>query len=210
MNDDVPFVVATMSGEIVRHGRCPRAMVAVQAGPGEQAVEGAGQPLDHYVWDGAVRPFTAAQAQGRRNRPDAHAVRDMGAMAWQAVRPAGEVLAIAKAEAWHKIKQQREASIGAVLESPFGRFDADPASRAALAEALALRHAAPGGDPVLTWTTADNQAVALTLADLADIGRRLAQRTQRCHDQSRQLRARIDKAETLAELASVAWSPPTE
>jgi hypothetical protein len=58
MNDDptanVPFVVYTTDGTIQRTGTCPRSMVAIQAGEGELAMEGAATDLEHSVIGGKI------------------------------------------------------------------------------------------------------------------------------------------------------------
>jgi hypothetical protein len=197
------FVVADLDGQIVRFGSCPATMVAVQAAAGEQAIQGRGDARLHYVWDGHLRDFTAPQVQRRSARPGPWCLWSMTEMDWIDQRAPGAALAQAKVAAWDAVKASRDAAINAQLSTEVGNFDAGPCSRAAMVEALAL--GGWTGEEVINWTTAGNQAVALTLAQLSAVARLVAQRTQACHDQARQLRQQIDAATTPAELAAVTW-----
>jgi hypothetical protein len=203
VTEQCDFVVADLDGQIVRFGSCPATMVTAQAAAGEQAIQGRGDPLLHYVWDGHVRDFTAAQVQRRSARPGPWCLWSMVEMDWIDQRAPGVALAEAKAATWNAIKAARDAAISAQLSTEFGNFDAGPCSRAAMVEALALGGWA--GEDTINWTTADNQSVALTPAQLSAVARLLAQRTQACHDQARQLRQQIDAATTTAELAAITW-----
>lgn len=52
----VRFVVADAAGRILRSGSCPRRMLAAQAGPDEQVVEGVGGDGSHRVEGGRIVP----------------------------------------------------------------------------------------------------------------------------------------------------------
>jgi hypothetical protein len=91
----------------------------------------------------------------------------------------------------------------APIDTAFGAFDADPASRSALVEALALGGA--GGRDTVRWTTADNLVVELTLEQLAGVALQVAQRTEQCHAHAQQLRVRIEQAATAGELEAIRW-----
>lgn len=210
----VDYVVAAADGRILRWGTCPPDMLAVQAGDGEHAVQGRGRPDTHCVRDGTLCTFTPAQRQRLAHRPGPWAVWSLAAMDWHDPRTASEALDDAKASAWADVKAARAAAINGPITTPWGRFDADPASRAAIAEALSLRRLQGDlqGDEGVTWTTADNQAVSLTWAQLADVAQRIARRTQQAHDGARRLREQIDQAQDLAAVhacrASAAENPP--
>jgi hypothetical protein len=121
-------------------------------------------------------------------------------MDWEDPRPGHAVLAEAKTRAWADVKAARSAAINGPITTPLGRFDADPSSRAAIADALSLRQlvAADACDEVVTWTTADNQSVSLTLAQLADVAQCIARRTQHAYEVARLLREQIDQAPDIA------------
>jgi hypothetical protein len=204
--ETVNYVVAGLDGQIIRAGTCPRSMIAAQAGIGEQAVEGAADPILQYVFDGVVRDFTPAQSIRRLHKPGAWAVWRMEDMDWYDPRPAADQLRAAKSELWFAIKAARRAAIDAVISTPFGYFDADPDSRAAISEALAFRALdSTSATQPITWTTADNQAITLTVEQFGELARLLADRTQACHDQARRLRAAIEAASTPQDLTAINW-----
>jgi hypothetical protein len=119
-------------------------------------------------------------------------------MRWVDVRSLEEL----KAERWAQIKAARTAAMDAPIDTTFGLFDACPASRSALAEAM---HVAP-----VVWTTADNEAVTLDAPSLAEVLRLIGQRTQACHATARGLRVCVDAAGTVSELAAVTWPCPAD
>lgn len=95
-DEQVPFSVADLGGEIVRTGFCPRSMLSIQARDGEQLVEGCGDAVADYVFDGGLRSFTPAQQERRVRRP-AHHRWDMAQMDWVHLRSLDEDLREVKA-----------------------------------------------------------------------------------------------------------------
>jgi hypothetical protein len=128
-----------------------------------------------------LQPYTAAQQAAKAQRVP-HSTWDNRAMAWVDARP----LEALRAGRWALIKGARTAAMDAPIDTAFGVFDADPASRSALVEALAL---SGSGRALVRWTTADNQVVPLSLEELASVALQIAQRTEQCHAHAQRPRA---------------------
>lgn len=189
----------TRTGEIEISGTCREDdFDQLQEGPDQVKVIGSGTPATHYYTPLGLQEYTPEQRQTKAQRRP-HCNWDNGGMRWVDIRPFPEL----RQQRWCEIKMDRQVAIDAPLSMPYGTFDADQRSRAAITEALALRSLMPG-EP-LRWTTADDQAVELSLAELAEVGALIAQRTQHCHETAQVLRQRIDLAATPEELAEITW-----
>ena len=122
---------------------------------------------------------------------------------WVDPRPLSEL----KALRWTAIKGDRETQINTPLVTPFGSFDADPASRSNISDAVLLMNnlVAAGQSPTITYTLHDNAEVVLTAAQMVTVGLLLGQKVQTAFGTARTLRASIDAATTAVEVAAVSW-----
>jgi hypothetical protein len=197
-------LVDQVSGEIQVSGRCRDADLDTQPEAGHQIkVVGYGTRATHYYTPMGLCEYTPEQ-RAAKSQAQPHSRWDNGLMKWVDVRPLAEL----RAERWSQIKAARAAVVGAPIGTPFGRFDACPASR----EALAVAHAnsrrrklwRPGTPPV-EWTTADNLVVPLDASHLAELLRLIGLRTQQAHAQARALRSRIDAASSIGDLEAITW-----
>jgi hypothetical protein len=196
----VKYVVADRAtGEIEMHGTCFDVdLDAVPVQAHQVKLVGDAHPATHYHDEVlGLQPYTAAQQAAKVQRVP-HSRWDNRAMAWVDARP----LEALRADRWAQIKGARAAAMDAPIDTAFGVFDADPASRSALVEALAL---SGSGRALVRWTTADNQVVPLSLEELASVALQIAQRTEQCHTHAQQLRVRIEQAATAGELETIRW-----
>lgn len=192
-------LVDRASGEIEVSGTClecdlPRQVV----GDHQVMVIGPGSSATHYYAEGALCEYTPQQREAKQQQP-LHCRWHNHLMCWVDMRPLDEL----RMARWVLIKVARQAAVEAVIATPWGAFDADAASRTAMASAASLKQ------PV-AWTTADNQAVTLSAVQLQEVLRQIEQRTQNCHALARSLRARIDQAAHAEELAAIKWPPALE
>lgn len=194
-------LVDVRTGEIEVSGTCQAEdFDHLQEQPHQIKVVGAASRATHYYTPLGLVAYTPEQ-RAAKAQPVPHSNWSNHDMRWHDVRAFPEL----QGQRWDEIKAAREAAVHAVLATPYGPFDADPRSRAAIAETLAFRtQTGTPAEPVL-WTTADNQVVSLTLAQLGEVAQLVATRTQACHDLARQLRQQIDAAITPAELAAITW-----
>ena len=112
-----------------------------------------------------------------------------------------------KAEKWEEIKLAREAEIDSLLETPYGDFDADPVSRQNITDAvLMVKTLQELGQPSsIDFTLADNSVVALTAAEMINVGLLLGAKVQSAHSTGRALRTQLDAAETPEAVDLVVW-----
>jgi hypothetical protein len=112
-----------------------------------------------------------------------------------------------KAERWEQIKLARTAAINAPLVTPYGTFDADPASRQNITDAILMVQTLDQlGEPSsIDFTLADNSVVTLTVSEMVDVGLRLGAQVQAAHATSRVLRGQLDAATTAEAVDSVHW-----
>ena len=198
MTASIDYVLVNrFNGEIEVCGRCQHGDLDTQPEAAHQVkVVGYGTPATHYFTPLGLCEYTPEQRAAKALRPP-HSRWDNAQMRWIDVRPCAEL----RAERWAIVKAARTAATDAPIDTPFGRFDADPSSRAALGEAFAVQDATA----TVTWTTADNTLVTLFRADLAELLRLVDQRTQQAHSQARVLRSRIEAALDVADLEAITW-----
>lgn len=112
-----------------------------------------------------------------------------------------------KNEKWEEIKRSRDAAINAPLSTPYGVFDADPNSRANIANSvLYLQTLEQQGTPgTVDWTLADNTTITLNYQEMSTVGLLLGQRTNAAYDTGRALRTQIDAATTIPEVEAIHW-----
>lgn len=111
---------------------------------------------------------------------------------------------------WEEIKTAREEEkVSPFLTTPFGVFDAGTEARANLQGTLqGLAAAAQLGiaPATIEWTLADDSAVVLTPAQLAQVAVLLLARGDGAHRKARQLRSAIYSATTAAQVWAVTWA----
>jgi hypothetical protein len=194
------LLVDAQLGEIEGQGRCsPEDLDRIAEQPHQVKVIGTGNPATCYYTALGLREYTPEQRAAKADRKVHHRWNNQY-MRWVDARPLDELRALR----WAVVKAARCATVDAPIDTPFGRFDADAASRAALAEGLALSRGLAAGDS-LAWTTADNAVVQLGEAQLAEVLRLIGMRTQAVHAKARALRLRIGAATTLDELEAITW-----
>ena len=181
------------SGEIEVSGTCQALdLDAQQLADHQTKIIGRGARATHYLGPGGLTKYTPEQ-QAEKARQPPHCRWDNVLMRWIDARP----LADLRAACWAGIKEARTRAADSPIDTPFGRLDACPSSRAALAAAGA---AAP-----VEWTTADNAVVQLDADALAQVLRLIGRRTQSCHSVAQALRARIEAAVTVEALDAINW-----
>jgi hypothetical protein len=186
-------LVNRTSGEVEVSGSCAAHDVQAQPLADHQLrVIGKGTWATHYQAPTGLTAYTPEQRQAKAS-PQPHCTWDNHRMGWVDVRPFHQL----QADRWAQIKVDRAAAMDAPIDTPFGRFDADPHSRAVLAVAQA---------PV-PWTLADNTVVDLDAQSLTEVRRLIGQRLHACHVQGRELRARIASATTTKDLEAIEWPP---
>lgn len=119
----------------------------------------------------------------------------------------------ARANAWARIKQIREAVETRGCEAPLGRVDTDPQSQLRIAGAVqaASLAKASGGAFLLDWTMADNSAVPHDADQMIAMGIAVMMHVNACHEWARGVRGAIEAAETVETVNSAADSslPPS-
>jgi len=186
-------LVNVRTGEIEAAGSCDaQSFDAMCESDHRVKVIGTASSATHYYTPLGLQEYTPAQRLAKAT-PQPHSTWDNRLMRWVDVRPLDEL----RAERWASIKAARAAEADAPIDTPFGRFDACPSSRAALAAAVA--------DAPVEWTTADNGMVSLDAEGLAEVLRLIGRRTQACHAVARGLRARIEAAATVEDLEAIHW-----
>lgn len=175
--------------------------------PGYRRVEVPFTVTDESHWispAGDPVAYTPAQRQAKATVPPHPAHWSNQAMAWVDDRSLSEV----REDQWRQIKAAREAAEWGGFDTPFGRFDSDPASQtkiigAAQLASIALAQGAPFN---IEWTLQDNTRVSLDAAQMIAVGAALANHVNAIHQRGRQLRAQIEAAATLADLESITWT----
>jgi hypothetical protein len=187
-------LVDRATGEVEVAGSCPECDVEAQSPADHQVlVMGRGSRATHYHGPEGLMEYTPDQRNAKQ-WPLPHCRWDNAHMRWVDVRPLPEL----RAARWAVVKHARQATIDSPIVTRSGVFDADPGSRAALASAAAFGQ-------VVTWTTADNDAVKLTPGELMELLQACERRTQSCHEVARALRARIESVTTEKELDAIRW-----
>lgn len=110
-----------------------------------------------------------------------------------------------KANKINQLKAERDRREVAPVQTSKGLFDYDDKSRDRLAIA---RQALMDNDsiPFLSWTTADNQRVTLSIADFAEINSMAAYRSNLLHVQYNELKKLVNACETVEEVEAITWA----
>lgn len=109
-----------------------------------------------------------------------------------------------KAAKISELKGIRDAKEVEAIQTEKGIFDYDDKSRDRLAIARqALTDA--GGTGTIMWTTADNQRVALGVADFAAINGAAAVRSNSLHVLYNDLKEQVNACETVEEVEAIHW-----
>lgn len=153
-------------------------------------------PLNSYYANGAwvVKPLQL----------DFHHQWDAATKSWVDPRP----LPAIQAAQWIAIKASRDAAIAAPLVTPYGTFDADPASQTAITNAVLMLQslAALGTPTTIDFTLHDNTTVTLTGAEMTQVGLLLGAQTQAAYTKARAYQTAINSATTPAEVQAITWS----
>ena len=149
----------------------------------------------HYIASGVPVVMPA--------QPDPAFVWDWLTHAWTDPR----TLAQRKATKWASMKAARNTAINAPLVTPHGTFDADPASRANIAGAVALAQTLAAAVPPfsITYTLADNTSVVLDGPGMVSVGLALGAQVQAAFATARALRVQIDAAATADAINLLNW-----
>lgn len=108
-----------------------------------------------------------------------------------------------KAQKIAELKSIRDTKEVEPIRTDKGIFDYDDKSRDRLYIARQALTDAGGGE--IVWTTADNQRVAMTIADFAAINGAAAVRSNALHIKYNELKQRVNAAETVADVTTIVW-----
>lgn len=105
-------------------------------------------------------------------------------------------------------KLQQIKSIRNFIESsPLNNFDVDANSITRLQIA---QNILSGTAQTLDWTMADNSVKTITADDIAQVFADLAERSNNLHAKYRDLKERINSAESVEEVAAIEWGKTEE
>ena len=116
-----------------------------------------------------------------------------------------------KDSAWQRFKTQRDTLEQSGVPYLNKVIDSDPVSvqRIAIAVQAAQAAISAGVEFTLDWTCADNTVLTMTAEQVVGMSVALAQYSDSLHQTARGLRERIEKAETVEELAAIVWPEQT-
>lgn len=116
-------------------------------------------------------------------------------------------LSLAKGDARRSITRARDSAEFGFFTWDGSRFDANERSQARIQGALQLATLAlaTGGAFTVDWTLADNTVRTLSAQDFVGVGQALAAHVEAAHVKARALKAQIDAATSLEEVAAVVW-----
>lgn len=104
----------------------------------------------------------------------------------------------------NELKSIRDTKEVEPVQTSKGIFDYDDKSRDRLAIARQSLTDNPSVESIV-WTTADNQRVAMTVADFAEINSMAAYRSNRLHVKYNDLKAEVNAAQTVEEVEAITW-----
>jgi len=110
----------------------------------------------------------------------------------------------AKENKINELKSVRDTKEVEPVQTGKGLFDYDDKSRDRLAIARQSLTDNPSAESIV-WTTADNQRVAMTIADFAEINSMAAYRSNRLHVKYNDLKAEVNAAQTVEEVEAIHW-----
>ena len=109
-----------------------------------------------------------------------------------------------KADKIAELKSIRDTKEVEPIQTDKGIFDYDDKSRDRLA--IARQALTDNGGGSITWTTADNQRVSVTIADFAAINGAAAVRSNALHVKYNELKESVKKAKTAEEVNAIQWT----
>lgn len=121
------------------------------------------------------------------------------------VAPEEADLAIAKAMAWAAVKVRRDRYAEGGCDTALGRVDTTDRSRILIAGAVQMAQiAAAAGEPYsVDWVMADNSTVPHNAPAMIALGLAVGQHIAACWERAQALRAVIDAAETVEDIAGL-------
>lgn len=194
-------IVDTESGEIVRTVVCDAASADAQAQTGEVCIEHASaQRATHYYDGTGIGAYTQEQANAKAARP-AHAAQWSNAtLSWTDTR----TLAEARAQAWERIKAEREQRAAQAGHAVTPALDSSEADRANITSVAVMLMAAPA-IPSVRFTCADNERRTIARADFLAAALTIGGAVQALFEVADNLRAEIEAAATVAEVDAIEW-----
>ena len=115
--------------------------------------------------------------------------------------PSLEEVKIAKIS---ELKAVRDAKEVEPVQTSKGIFDYDGKSRDRLAIARQSLEDNPSVESIV-WTTADNQRIAMTIADFAEVNSMAAARSNSLHIKYNELKQRVNACESVEEVKTIVW-----
>ena len=109
-----------------------------------------------------------------------------------------------KTEKIAELKVIRDAKEVEPVQTSKGLFDYDDKSRDRLSIARQSLADNPSVESIV-WTTADNQRVAMTIDDFAEINSMAAYRSNQLHVKYNDLKAEVNACETVEEVEAIHW-----
>ena len=113
-------------------------------------------------------------------------------------------LAEVKTEKINELKAIRDTKEVEPVHTSKGLFDYDDKSRDRLAIARQSLEDNPSVESIV-WTTADNQRIAMTIADFAEVNSMAAYRSNQLHIKYNELKAEVNAAQTVEEVEAITW-----
>ena len=109
-----------------------------------------------------------------------------------------------KAQKIAELKSIRDTKEVEPIRTDKGIFDYDDKSRDRLAIARRSLEDNPSVESIV-WTTADNQRIAMTIADFAEVNSMAAYRSNQLHIKYNELKAEVNAAQTVEEVKAITW-----
>jgi len=147
-----------------------------------------------------IDEFKAAAKWCEKNNAD---IKDMGDY-YEVVGLPQPTLDEAKVAKIAMLKSERDRREVEPLQTTKGLFDYDDKSRDRLAIARQSLTDNPSIDSI-SWTTADNQRVAISVADFAEINSMAAYRSNQLHIKYNELKAAVNAAINVNEVNAIVW-----
>ena len=104
----------------------------------------------------------------------------------------------------NELKGIRDTKEVEPVRTGIGLFDYDDKSRDRLAIARQSLTDNPSVESIV-WTTADNQRIAMTIADFAEVNSMAAYRSNQLHIKYNELKAEVNAAQTVEEVEAIVW-----
>ena len=103
-----------------------------------------------------------------------------------------------------ELKNIRDTKEVEPIRTSKGLFDYDDKSR----DRLSIARQSLEDNPYvgnIVWTTADNQRVAMTIADFAEVNSMAAYRSNQLHIKYNELKVEVNAAQTVEEVEAITW-----